>query len=182
MFATLLIPATPGWSQLHPLVVHFPVALLMVAPLFVLGGQFMDSKRARPYFIAGWLLMLGGTCGTFVAGATGDAASEAASKTPAIQVVLEQHEEMAETTQIVFGVLTVVFATFLFLPRILHKELRLGAVRSLMVLFLLAYLGGVGLLGNTAHDGGRLVHELGIHSGTGTAATAAVAQPDRDLE
>src|SRR5438270_11059834 len=184
MVATVLSPI-PVWSHLHPLVVHFPVALLMVAPLVVLGGLFMEPKRMRPYFIAGFLLMLLGTCGTFLAGATGDAASEGATKTPAIRAVLEKHEEMAETTQIVFGVLTAGFAALVFLPGLLRRELRLPITRTLLALFLVAYLGGMGVLANTAHDGGRLVHELGIHSASptdssGATVSTAVSHPEHE--
>ena len=32
------LPPIPGWYELHPLVVHFPIALLLIAPLFVLLG------------------------------------------------------------------------------------------------------------------------------------------------
>ncbi len=184
MLATSLLSLAgiPGWSHLHPMVVHFPVALLMVAPLFVLGGVFLEGKKARPYFLSGLLLMLLGTCGSFLAGATGDAASEAGNNTPAIKAVLEQHEELAEMTQIMFGVLTAVFAGFMFVPGLFRKELSWPVMRTVVVLFLVVYLGGMGVLANTAHQGGRLVHELGIHNGAGGGTTVSTAQtqPDRD--
>ena len=162
MFATLLT-GMPAWNHVHPLVVHFPIALLMIAPLFVLGGLVLGSEKGRPYLLAGFLLMLAGTCGTFLAAASGDAAGEAATKTPAIAKVLEQHEEMADTTQIVFSVLTAVFAAVLFLPRLLQKESPAAFARLVPAVLLCVYLGGLGALVNTAHNGGRLVHELGIH-------------------
>ncbi len=31
-------PPFPSWDGLHPLIVHFPIALLLVAPLFVVLG------------------------------------------------------------------------------------------------------------------------------------------------
>lgn len=184
MFATLLSPIIPNWNHLHPLVVHFPVALLMVAPLFVLGGLFMDVRKVRPYFMAALFLMLLGTCGTFLAGATGDAASEVANKTPAIRAVLEKHEEMADTTEVIFGVLTAGFAAFVFLPGLLRRELPIPVARAVVALFLVLYLGGMGVLASTAHDGGRLVHELGIHGGVGPtgAATTVAAHSETDRE
>ena len=99
--------------------------------------------------------------------------------------MLEKHEEMAETTQIVFGVLTAGFAALVFLPGLLRRELRLPITRTLLALFLVAYLGGMGVLANTAHDGGRLVHELGIHSASptdssGATVSTAVSHPEHE--
>ena len=31
-------PPIPSWDGLHPLIVHFPIALLLVAPLLVVLG------------------------------------------------------------------------------------------------------------------------------------------------
>ncbi len=173
----MILPGLPAWNHLHPLVVHFPIALLIVAPLFVLGGVILGAAKGRPDLIAAFALILAGTGSTFVAGASGDAAGEAAAKkTPAIDRVLEQHEEMAETTQIVFSLLTVIFAAVLFLPRLLKREAPAAFARTVPALFLFVYLTGIGVLVNTAHNGGRLVHELGIHSVPGASGmTKSVA-------
>ena len=180
MFA-LLLPGLPAWNHIHPLVMHFPIALLMIAPLFVLGGLVLGSGKGRPYLVAAFFLMLAGTCGTFLAGASGDAAEETATRTEAIAPVLERHEEMAETTQIVFSVLTLAFAVVLFLPRWLKKESPAALARVVPAVFLFLHLGGLGALVNTAHNGGRLVHELGIHGAAGPARAASVTgQSQRD--
>ena len=180
--SAMILPGLPAWNHLHPLVVHFPIALLMIAPLFVLGGVIVGAGKGRPYLIAAFLLMLMGTAATFVAGASGDAAGEAARKTPVIERVLEQHEEMAETTQIVFSVLTVVFAGFLFLPALIKRESPAAFARTVPALFLFVYLGGIGALVNTAHNGGRLVHELGIHSVPGAPGMAKSSGPEAERE
>ena len=109
--------------------------------------------------------MLMGTAGTFLAIATGEAAGEVADRTAAMNAVLEHHEDLAETTRIIFSVLTVIFAAILFLPRLLKRELTTAVARILPVAFLLLYGAGTIVLVNTAHNGGRLVHELGIHAG-----------------
>ncbi len=165
LIAMQALPPIPSWSELHPLVIHFPIALLMVAPLFIIAGILMNPHKGRPFLIAAFCLMLLGTAGTFLAIATGEAAGEVAERTAAMSAVLERHEDLAETTRIIFSVLTVIFATILFLPRLLKRETTMAVARILPLAFLLFYGAGTVVLVNTAHNGGRLVHELGIHAG-----------------
>ena len=165
LIAMQALPPLPNWSELHPLVIHFPIALLLVAPLFILAGILMNSQKGRPYLIAALCLMLLGTTGTFLAVATGEAAGEVAERTGTMAAVLERHEDFAQTTRIVFSVLTVIFATILFLPRWLKREPTNAVAKILPLAFLLLYAAGTVVLVNTAHNGGRLVHELGIHAG-----------------
>jgi hypothetical protein len=60
--------------------------------------------------------------------------------------------------------LTVIFATILFMPRLLKRETTMAVARILPLAFLLFYAAGTVVLVNTAHNGGRLVHEFGIHA------------------
>lgn len=156
------LPPVPGWNELHPLVIHFPIALLLVAPLFIIVGVITNPQKGRPFLIAALVLMLLGTASTFLAIATGEAAGEIAERTPAVSAVLEKHEDLAEMTRIVFSVLTLLFAAILFLPRILKREASALTARILPLAFLLLYSTGSVILVNTAHNGGRLVHELGV--------------------
>jgi uncharacterized membrane protein len=100
--------------------------------------------------------------GTFLAVASGEAAGRIAERTPQIDAVLERHEELAEATRITFSVLTVVFAAILLVPRTLGKFSGRLISTALPLVFLLFYAAGVLLLTNTAHNGGRLVHEFGV--------------------
>lgn len=155
-------PPLPSWDGLHPLIVHFPIALLLVAPLFVVLG--MSLRRGRPFFWAALLLMAIGTAGTFLAVSTGEAAGKLAERTPQINAVLEHHEELAERTRVGFAVLTAIFAAILVLPRVLRRQPGRGVTVILPLVFLIGYGAGVVLLANTAHNGGRLVHELGVQA------------------
>jgi uncharacterized membrane protein len=184
MIALQALSPITNWTELHPLVIHFPIALLLVAPLFIVAGILMNPSKGRPFLIAALALMLLGTAGTFLAVATGEAAGQVAQRTAAVSTVLERHEDLAETTRIVFSVLTLIFAALLFLPRLLKREATIISARILPLAFLLFYSAGAVILVNTAHNGGRLVHELGIHAGfaqsnetsTAPASNTATAQ------
>lgn len=156
------IPQIPSWDALHPLVIHFPVALLLVAPLLIVLGLL--PRMGRGYLNAALVLMILGTVAAWVAVSTGEAAGELAARTPAVKATLEQHEELAETTRALFTAFTLVFAALLFLPRILRRQPGRRLETAVGVLFLLGYSAGAGVLAETAHQGGRLVHVHGVHA------------------
>lgn len=158
-----MLPPIPSWDGLHPLIIHFPIALLLVAPLLVLIGVFLPNK-GRSYLIAAFILMLLGTVASFIAVSTGESAGELAERVANVESVLENHEELAETTRTVFSALTVIFGVMLFAPMIFKKDLSSKIVIPLNLAFLIFYGAGVVLLINTAHQGGRLVHEFGVRA------------------
>lgn len=158
------LPPIPTWDALHPLIVHFPVALLLVAPIFVLVGLAMKPERSRGLLVSALVLMILGTMAAWVAVETGEAAGRMADRTPAVNVILEHHEELAESVRLVFTALTAVFAAVLFVPNLIRRQLGRAASSSLLVVYLGFYAVGVLLLANTAHNGGRLVHEQGVHA------------------
>lgn len=155
---------TPAWDSLHPLVVHMPIGLLLVAPVFIVLGALLTPFRGKPYLVAGWLLMLLGTLSTFAAVETGEAAGKLVERTPAISAVLEHHEELAEQTRVIFSGLTLAFGAVIVAPRVLHKQW--GRIYStvLPLILLVGYAIGMASLANTGHNGGRLVHEFGVHA------------------
>lgn len=156
-------PTIPPFDAVHPLVVHFPIALLLIAPLFIVIGVLLRRQAGGRWFeLAALLLMACGTAGTFLAVASGEAAGRLAERSAAVSSVLERHEELAETTRAVFALLTVAFAAILFGPRLLKREVA-PAIRTVLTgVFLVFYAAGAVVLVNTAHNGGRLVHELGV--------------------
>ena len=155
-------PPLPNWDALHPLVIHFPIALLLVVPFLIVVGALRPPEKGQIILYVALALMIAGTLGTFLALATGEAAGKIAERTPQIDAVLERHEELAEATRISFSVLTVVFAAILLVPRILGKVSGRLISTALPLVFLLFYAAGMLLLTNTAHNGGRLVHEFGV--------------------
>jgi len=182
------LPVIPPWAGLHPLIVQFPIALLLITPMLVIVGALLRPERGRIILYTALGLMLIGTLGTFLAAATGEAAGKLAERTPQIDAVLERHEELADATRAVFSGLTLIFGAIVFAPKVFRRLPGSLVTTVLPLLFLLLYGAGMLLLANTAHNGGRLVHEFGVramigHSAGPLTGDAAVPNPqtsDRD--
>lgn len=166
------LPTLPPWDAVHPLIVHFPIALLIVAPLFVVLSLFRPLAW-RLFGVAALMLMMIGTVGAYVAVASGEAAAEVADRTPAINEALEEHEEAAELTRNLFTGLTVLYAGLLGLPYLLKRRPLAPRLNlALHLVFLALYLGGTLVIARTGHLGGRLVHVYGVKADLGEAPLA----------
>lgn len=159
----MTLPPIPSWYGLHPLVIHFPIALLLVAPVLVVVALLV-RERTKPCTAAALLVMALGTAGSYLAGASGEAAGQVAIRTPEITRVIGEHEAMAQKVQLVFTILTLCYAALLFVPALRKREMSRGAALAANAAFLVVYLGACLLLAGTAHLGGRLVHEFGVLS------------------
>jgi len=179
-------PQIPSWDALHPLVIHFPIALLLIAPIFVLLGALLQPAKGRPYLLAATVLLLLGTAGTFIAVETGEAAGEIAERTAGVQQVLETHESLAERTRAVFSILSIIFIALVAFPMWVKKADHRMSTTVLPLAFLVLYSAGILLLLNTAHNGGRLVHEFGVRAMVSAPAAdtkaALPAKSERELE
>ena len=160
----LQLPPWPTWYSLHPLIIHFPIALLLVSPLFLLIGAVRNPLKGRPYLVVALILLLLGTASLFLSVRTGVAASELVDRTPPVEGLLLTHETLATETRNVFGTLSVIAVGILFLPVLFGKADRILFSRVLPLSFLVFYAVGIIFLVNTADAGGRLVHEYGVHS------------------
>ncbi|MGA9964051.1 MAG: DUF2231 domain-containing protein [Terriglobales bacterium] len=178
----LQFPAIPSWDALHPLIIHFPIALLLVAPIFIVVGAVLTPAKGRSYLIAAMVLLLVGTAAVFVAVETGEAAGKLAERTPGMEQVLETHESLAEGTLAVFSVLSVIFLALLAVPWLLNRADTRLTTTILPLAFLVLYSAGALLLVNTAHNGGRLVHEFGVRAMVTSAPADAKATPPTETE
>ena len=171
----------PAWPASHPLIVHFPIALLLTAPLFIVLGASRKPSRSFPFLASALLLMILGTVSLFLAAASGQAAGRALDEATSAAGTLERHEELARAALVTFCALTMIFGSIVLLPRLLRRMPGRALSTALPAVFLLFYLTGAISLVHVAHQGGRLVHEFGIraplHHGSG--ATARV-HADRD--
>lgn len=168
------LPLIPGWEGLHPLVIHFPIALLFTAPLFVILGAGLAPPWGRTFLLSALILMVLGTVSIFMAVETGEAAGGLARSGPAARAMLAEHRALAEATEVLFSVLTVVFTALLFVPKWIRAELGRRVQVALLAVFLIFYATGILFLVNTAHHGGLLAHSMGATSNA-TAGDSASA-------
>ena len=175
------IPSLPPWNAFHPLMVHFPISFLLIAPFFLMLGIFLPRARAKQIVLMAFVLVFVGTISLFFAVATGEKTADQITKTPEIQSVLHEHEELAETAEVVFVTLTLLFTMLLFGPKPLTRDFTIRGFRIALLLFLLVYAAGALILVNTASAGSRLVHEFGV-TATNTAPAISragqLARPD----
>jgi len=160
-----MLPPIPTWDHLHPLIVHFPIGLLITAPVLIVFG--LAVRRPSVWFwTSALVLMVLGTASAFLAVSTGEAAEELVEHSAQVGAVLDQHEDLAEATAWVFAGLTVLFAAAAFLPRAIRRPMARTPETVVISAFLLMYGAGLVLLINAAHQGGRLVHEFGVRAGS----------------
>ena len=155
----------PAWApNLHPLVVHFPIALLFAAAAVDLAGLLMpESKPVRD---TGTWLYIAGAATAVLAYFTGYTAAQAAALTAETEALVDAHagRAFAATWLFAFFASLRLAMSYLFRPR---RPLRIGA-------FIVA-LVGLGALVQTALHGARLVFEQGL--GVRAVTVARQASP-----
>jgi len=158
-----MLPPWPGWDGLHPLVIHFPVALLLVVPVFLLLAVVW-RQHATGFRVSALILLVLGTAAAFVAASTGQAAAELADRTEGITAAIALHEELAERVVSIFTAITICYAVLLVLPRLVKRLARPGVQAVVTLLMLAAVLAASLPLAAAAHQGGMLVHKFGVHA------------------
>jgi hypothetical protein len=153
-----------GW---HVLVVHFPIALLAIVPLFVFLAMAMPTACRWASYAAVVLLLLG-TLGLYAAISTGENARDAgeaiADGSADLQALVREHEEFGEWTRNVYTAVTIFYSVFVILPVMLKKLATSAFVFTSQFIFLLVLCVASLFLVNTAHLGGFLVHEWGVRA------------------
>jgi uncharacterized membrane protein len=173
----LQFPPIPAWDSLHPLIIHFPIVLLLVVPLFVLIGALLSPVKGRPYLSAALILLLLGTLSLFFAVHSGEAASQLVDRNGPVEGLLKSHQALAAETRDVFVTLTMMAWGLFLIPRFLKKTDGFLFSRVLPLSFLVFYAVGIIFLVNTSDRGGRMVHELGVHAMISPTTEKPAASP-----
>jgi len=145
-------------THLHPMLVHFPIALLIIGLLADIVG--VVTKREFYARMALILLVLG-TAGLIAAYFSGHEAAEGLMETGPLSMAVETHEEAALLT-----VWLMVATTLVRLGLVVMRKYS-GFVRLIpLAIFIL----GVASMARTGYYGGELVfkHAAGVQLNIGT--------------
>ena len=135
----------------HPLLVHFPIALLLVGTLFRVGGAFLAGRLSflRP---AGQVLLALGTAGAWAAVYTGSLADSIVVRSLCDPTVLETHENLAYTTAYLFSGSVAADVARRWVPTVLFRRIVLLVALGLA-------LAGSATLTYVGHLGSSLVYQ-----------------------
>lgn len=155
-------------NPLHPAVVHFPVVLAFLLPIFAAGALWAIRRGARsvrawslPLAVAGALLV-----SSWAAVQTGESQEETIENVVA-DAPLDAHEEAAESFIWASAIVLLVIGGGLA-PGVFGKTMRV-----------LGTAGAVGLVAGAAlvgHTGGELVYRHGAASAYATSAQGQLSQ------
>lgn len=143
--------------NLHPAVVHFPIALLTTAFLVDLGC--LVARRQIWLDRAATLLYVLGTVSACIAFVSGQSASQLViGATGSAQAAMYDHESLAKLVLIAFGVI----ASLRLIVSWRLKKAKTLDTSPLRVITLLLTLAGQVLLLIAADRGGELVYRYGL--------------------
>lgn len=156
----------PEWApNIHPLVIHFPIAFLILAfganiiTFFVSDKWWDELKNTFLYLI--------GTVSAISVYYTGKAAADSIFLPTEAQSVLNNHADWALWTVWFFGIYAVLRIAFYWLKLLDRKMMR--------VLLLAIAAPGIFLLYETGEHGGEMVYGYG--AGTGQLLTEEPSEP-----
>lgn len=153
----------PSWDRIHPLIVHFPIALLLFVPFVALAALFFKRMRLG-LFVAALIMILAGTITAYLAFSSGQAAESAVKLSHVAHGVVELHEESAKKTRNIFTLVTALYCISLAIGVLSKSGFIKAAGVALGIATVAVYIWGALSLINTGHLGARLVHDLGVHN------------------
>lgn len=159
-------------SHLHPMVVHFPIALLITGFLFEIAGLVIKKEF---FSKAGFYLLILGSAGVLAAYFSGQNAGSGIEEAGPLKDALEMHEDAALLAAILSGVALAVRLGLVF-----YKKYQ-GALKYVSVIL---FFAAVLAIGKTGYYGGDLVykHAAGVQFdlGLGTENNTGTTQADND--
>ncbi|WP_391207090.1 DUF2231 domain-containing protein [Psychrobacillus sp. L4] len=144
---------------LHPLIVHFPIALLVLGGIIEIVNVFLKSDFWNK--VGTVLIIIGVITGVFSL-LTGDGAESFAFDHwgRSVHDIIELHSLLANISVIIFGLLAVIKILFKHpntkFQILKNIPVRKGLITALVVLLSIA---GIATLATTGHLGGKIVYE-----------------------
>lgn len=147
----------------HPLSVHFPIALLLIATISFVICFFIKIDRRKPFHIGVFGLLIVGSLSAWLSLYTGDLADGIVSRKICDPTILKNHQLSAQTMTYLFTSASVIFILFLFN---FFKDLLNRILRYLILVLMFI---GSGFLIKSAHLGASLVYQqgAGVYNHTG---------------
>ncbi len=144
-------------SLIHPMIVHFPIALLIVGFLSDLLGLILKKDF---FSRTGFYLLILGTLGVAAAYFSGRSAGEGMTEAGVLKQVLETHENAAELALWIVAAAALLRIALVFLKK--YK----GALQYLSII---VFMIGVLAIARTGYYGGELVfkHAAGVQFNIG---------------
>jgi uncharacterized membrane protein len=144
----------PAWApNVHPLLVHFPIALLLsAATVDVIAWLLRSNRRLRD---AATLLYLIGTLGALAAYFSGRAASYSVWLPGMAHGLVKDHWDWAYRLVWFFGTVTI-------LRLVLLRSSSRHPAHAIVAAFALAGLVGIWLVRETGDRGGQLVYQYRV--------------------
>ncbi len=159
----------PEWApNIHPLVVHFPIALLFVAVLIDSVGLMLKVQLA---FRVATLLFTLGALAALAAFFTGEAASATATISTVAQSTLSQHETWAGRTAWFYGLYAVARLVLFW-----FDSKQSDGRRWVYAIAFLVGASGLLLVVQTADRGAKMVFLYGV--GVRATSTDVAAPPE----
>ena len=147
----------PSYPSLHVMVIHFPIALISLAPFFDIGCLILRDKVWLDRVAT--LLYVMGTLGAGAAYLSGERAARALAEiSPAAESALADHESSALITLIALAIVALFRLWVSWLSRA-DRRIAVGLFRLVAIPVALA---GLALLALTADRGGNLVYGHGF--------------------
>jgi hypothetical protein len=177
----LALPTPPAFDGLHPLVVHFALAIPLIVPVFLVIALAWKSQW-RAMLVASLVTCALGTAFMLLAIQTGEATEKYAHMVEGTGPTLHRHEELAELARNLFFGVTAALAVATFVAFKLNDKLKSGARFALIAACTAIWALPALVLANAAHAGGELVHIHGVKAPITSAATQAAAFTEQERD
>jgi|AntRauTorckE6833_2_1112554.scaffolds.fasta_scaffold00752_7 uncharacterized membrane protein len=145
----------------HPLSVHFPIALLIFATLFLIAARAAPFRWKEQFSTTGLFILIPGALLIWWVVYSGTLADNIVGRYVCNPLVLEDHERFAYITAFLFSGAALLEITIRIKSLLRHEKFR----RYLSIVSLVVLLAGSASMGYVGHLGAKLVYQqaAGVH-------------------